>query len=197
MLIDARTDAEIQTLTAQINARREQSKMQVTQGTQQRVFAVDQRQVQSTSQVEQQALAMAGMASQAHFGMGFAGVDPARVEEMKAAQVGQIVEQAQAIKAQLSQAQEHQCMVIDTRADQEIQVLVGQLNARREQSKMQANLGGQQQAWAVDQRQAQSTTQLEQQAMAMAAQARQQETMRSAMGSYVPPVGGFGMGGMF
>ena len=117
-------------------------------------------------------------------GMGYPTVDPARVEEMKGAQVGRIVEQAQAMKAHLSQAQEHQVMQINARAEQEIAVLVGQVNQRREQAKMQANAGSQQQLWALDQRQATTTAQLEQQAMALATQARQQEAMR-------------GMGGVF
>merc|ERR1719473_2184365 len=189
-LIDARSDQEIQQGTLQINARREQQKMQVSQGAQQQALALDQRQLQATSQIEQQALAVS---SRAHlgFGMGFQGFDAARVEEMKGAQVGQVTEQAQAMKARLTQMQEHQCMMIDARADQEIGMLVAQVNQRREQAKMQTSLGGQQQLWSLEQRQAQSTAALEQQAMALETQARQQEAMRNAMGSYVPPVGGF------
>merc|ERR1719386_504355 len=100
------------------------------------------------------------------------------------------------MKQHLIQLQQQQCAMIDARADQEIAMAVGQINARREQQKAQLSMGGQQQVMALDQRQAQSTAALEQQAMALATQARQQETMRAAAGSYVPPVG-FGYGGLF
>ena len=170
-LIDARSDQEIQQGTLQLNARREQAKLQVSQSTQQQAQMLDQRQLQATSQIEQQALAVS---SRAHlgFGMAHAGMDVARVEEMKGAQLGQVMEQAQAMKAQLTQVREHQCMMIDTRTDQELQMLVAQVNQRREQAKMQTGLGGQQQLMSLEQRQAQSTAALEQQAMAMATQAR-------------------------
>lgn len=186
-LIEARSDQEIQAGTMQINARREQAKMQVAQGAQQQALALDQRQLQATAQIEQQALAARG---QVGFGFSPMAFDAGRVEELKGAQVGQITERAQALRAQISQIQEQQCQMIDARADQEVQMLIGQVNARREQAKMQTSVGGQQQLFALEQRQAQQTTAIEHQAMTLAAQARQQEAARST-GSYVPPVGLF------
>merc|ERR1719163_1913028 len=103
--------------------------------------------------------------------MGYPTIDPARVEEMKGAQVGQLLEQAQAMKARVGQAQDFQCQIIDARADQEIQQLTAQIQARREQQTMQVTQGMQQQAFAVDQRQLQTRAQVEQQALAVASRA--------------------------
>jgi hypothetical protein len=195
-LIDAQADQQIQQITLTTNARREQQKAQLAQGATQQAYALDQRQLQATAQLEQQALAAQGLAARAQFGFGAPAVDAGRVEEMKAAQLGQVSQQTEAMKQHLMQLQQQQSTMVDARADQEIAMAVGQINARREQQKAQLTMGGQQQLMALDQRQAQSTAALEQQAMQLTAQARQQETMRVNAGSYVPPAG-FGYGGLF
>merc|ERR1711966_150484 len=95
-----------------------------------------------------------------------------RVEELKSTQITRLSEQAEAFKNHVGQTADHQCHMIDQRAEQEIQILTGQINARREQQKMQVHQA------------------LEQQAMAATSAARQQDIMRQAYQSYVPPVGG-------
>merc|ERR550537_1305635 len=62
-LIDAQADQQIQQITLTTNARREQQKAQLAQGATQQAYALDQRQLQATAQLEQQALAAQGLAA--------------------------------------------------------------------------------------------------------------------------------------
>merc|ERR1719386_173070 len=102
-LIDAQADQQIQQITLTTNARREQQKAQLAQGATQQAYALDQRQLQATAQLEQQALAAQGLAARAQFGFGAPAVDAGRVEEMKAAQLGQVSQQTEAMKQQVMQ----------------------------------------------------------------------------------------------
>merc|ERR1719386_277486 len=162
-LIDAQADQQIQQITLTTNARREQQKAQLAQGATQQAYALDQRQLQATAQLEQQALAAQGLAARAQFGFGAPAVDAGRVEEMKAAQLGQVSQQTEAMKQHLMQLQQQQSTIVDARADQEIAMAVGQINARREQQKAQQTEAMKQHLMQLQQQQAQSTAALEQQ----------------------------------